>query len=80
MSAPGHLADVLALRRLAGHQPDRAAEVHEGCQKLETMTAPWRTFRPRSTGIADALRQVEGIAAALRAMRDSQGGDEPDAA
>lgn len=80
MNSPDHLATVLALRRLHGHMPGRADEIHDACRTLESMTAPWRTFPPRSTGIADALRQVEGIASALRSMRDERGGDEPDAA
>jgi hypothetical protein len=80
MNSPGHMADVLALRRLHGHKPDRAGEIHDACRTLETMTAPWRTFPPRSTGIADAIRQCEGIASALRSMRDEQGGPPNDEA
>lgn len=80
MTTPNYLADVLALRRLHGHKPDRAVEIHEACRTLESMTAPWRTFPPRSTSIADALRQTEGIAAALRSMRDEQGGPPDEAA
>lgn len=70
---PDHLAQVLALRRLHGHKHDRAAEVHEGCQKLESMTRSWCAFRPSPMRITDALIQAEGIAAALRSIRDEGG-------
>jgi len=79
MSAVNHMDTVRALRALHRPNVDRADEVHEACRALESMTAPWCTFPPRSSSIADALRQAEGIAATLRTMRDERGG-QPNAA
>lgn len=79
MNAVDHLAEVRAMRALAGTRPsdEVIAGMHTGAQRLESLTRQWLTFPPRPSTITDAENTVEGI---RRALIELRAGGQPDAA
>ena len=77
-SQPDHLADVRALRSLAGKADDRLDDLQGAIRRFDTIVGTWRTFGIRPRSLADAEVLVEGLRRALVNLRAQE--VDPDAA
>lgn len=65
-----HLATVIAMRELAGIQPQhRIVDILAGVERLHATTRSWAALDPRTAVIDDLIVQVDAIGRALRELR-----------
>jgi hypothetical protein len=80
-----HLAQVVALRQLAGRElplHHRIAAVCDAIETLHTSARNWRAFAPRPAVLESAIAQADAVARGLRELRGALDakGESPDAA
>jgi hypothetical protein len=78
MSVPDHMAQVRALRNLAGDtRPTDTllADMLVAARRLEGIVSQWATFAPRPRTIIDAEHMIEGLRRSLADLQTRIGAD-----
>lgn len=76
MNAVDHLAEVRAMRALAGNQDQRITDLQAAVRRLDSIVTNWQVFGPRPRSMQDAETIIEGMRRSLIDLRVEAGNDE----